>query len=110
MEEILNVNELSIIGSDAIVNVNQIKKARYCLQIAICAIYRKLKDAHRSSGSLLDVMGWLNIHSQESEMCFYWRLIMHIELNILFFIRSILWNIFLRQPNSTSFLLHLFDK
>ena len=38
MEEILNANELSIIGSDAIVNVNQIKKARYSLQIAICAI------------------------------------------------------------------------
>ena len=34
-------------------------------------------------------MGWLNIRSQESEMCFYRRLIMYIELNILVFLRSI---------------------
>ena len=33
LRQILKENELSVIGTDAIVNVNDIKKARYCLQV-----------------------------------------------------------------------------
>ena len=43
IKQILDANELSVVGTDAIVNVNDIKKARYCLQVSACAIFRKLK-------------------------------------------------------------------
>ena len=54
--EILDANELSVVGTNAIENVNDIKKARYCLQVSVCAIYRKLKEGHLESNSILPVM------------------------------------------------------
>ena len=44
--EILSNNNLSIIGTSVVVNANHIKQARYCLQVALCAIYVKLKESH----------------------------------------------------------------
>ena len=42
---------LSIIGADSLVTVDDIKRARYCLQVGACVIYSKLKQAHMDSGS-----------------------------------------------------------
>ena len=81
---------LSVVGTDVIVNVNDIKKARYCIQVCACAIYKKLKEAHKESNSILPVMDWLQKgRSNQSEMSFYWNIILHVELSILVFIRSI---------------------
>ena len=90
LKQILQENELSVVGPDVIVNVNDIKKDRYCLQICACAIYRKLKEAHKESNSILPVMDWLQKgRSNQSEMSFYWNIILHVELSILLFSRSI---------------------
>ena len=57
--EILETNELSIIGTSAVVDVNDIKRALYCLQVSACAIYMKLNDAYKFSGSTLSLTQWL---------------------------------------------------
>ena len=36
-----------------VVNVNQIKRARYCLQVTLRALYRKLTDIERKEESTL---------------------------------------------------------
>ena len=36
LEKILSSNELSIIGISAVADVNDIKRARFCLQVAVC--------------------------------------------------------------------------
>ena len=90
LKQILQENELSVVGTNVIVNVNDIKKARYCLQVCACAIYRKPKEAHKESNSILPVMDWLQkVGSNQSEMSFYWNIILHVELSILVSIRSI---------------------
>ena len=61
LSEILEVNNLSTIGvSAASLDVNDIKRSRYCLQVSLCAIYHKLKEAHNSSQSILPVLDWLD--------------------------------------------------
>ena len=90
LKQILQENELSVVGTVVIVNVNDIKKARYCIQVCACAIYKKLKEAHKESNSILPVMDWLQkVRSNQSEMSFYWNIILHVEVSILVFIRSI---------------------
>ena len=89
LSNILNVNDLSIIGTSAVVDVNDIKRARYCLQVAACAIYKKLHDAHVESNSELSLLDWIEIRSAESEMCYYWKLILDFQVLALVFIRSI---------------------
>ena len=51
--------DLSIIGTSTAVEVNDIKRARYCLQVSACAIFMKLDDAYKASGSTLSLMKWL---------------------------------------------------
>ena len=51
LDEIMCTCGLSIAGADSLVTVNDIKRARYCLQVGECVIYSKLKEAHRDSGS-----------------------------------------------------------
>ena len=88
--EILQANELSVIGVDAIVNVNDIKKARYCLHVTLCAVFQKLREAHEESESMLLPLDWLSkVRKSESEMCLYWYLTLKIEISILIFIRSL---------------------
>ena len=50
LDEIMCTCGLSIAGADSLVTVNDIKRARYCLQVGECVIYSKLKEAHRDSG------------------------------------------------------------
>ena len=70
LREILNTNELSIIGTSVAVDVNDIKRARYCLQVVVCVVYRKLKEAHTNSNSTLPLMQWLENRILESQMCY----------------------------------------
>ena len=80
---------MSTKGTSAVVDVNDIKRARYCLQVSLCVIYKLLKEAHVKSNSSLSVLDWLSLMSKESEMCFYWKMIFEIEMAILLFVRSI---------------------
>ena len=89
LESILSASNLSIVGTGAMVNVNHIKQARYCLQVSVCAIYVKLREAHTCSGSTLSPMEWLKLKAGENPMCLYWKMILDLQIDILLFIRSI---------------------
>ena len=39
LDEIMHTCGLSIVGADSLVTVNDIKRARYCLQVGVCVIY-----------------------------------------------------------------------
>lgn len=81
--------KLSTEGTSAIVDANDIKRARYCLQVTVIVIFEMLKVAHEKSGSTLQVFEWLEEESKTSEMCFYWKLILNFEILALMFVRSI---------------------
>ena len=68
LEKISSSNELSIIGISAVADVNDIKRARFCLQVAVCAVFRKLKDSCVQSNSLLPILDWLQHRSKESKV------------------------------------------
>ena len=54
MREILEAYSLAAIGVGAVVDVIQIKRARYCVQVTLCSWYRKLVDAVKADGPTLD--------------------------------------------------------
>ena len=41
---------LSIVGRDSLVSVNPMKRASYCIQVAICVMFSLLTSAHKKSG------------------------------------------------------------
>ena len=87
--ELLENNEFSIIGTGAVVNANHIKQARYCLQVTLSALYLKLTEARSSDKTNLSPMLWLKEEKNVRDMCFYWHLILKLEIEILLFVRSI---------------------
>ena len=97
LQEILEKNKFSILGTGAAVNANHIKQARYCLQVIICVIYGKLTEARNAAHSDLTPIEWLKESIHHSKMC-YWHLILSLEFDILLYVRS------LRESN---FLLHV---
>ena len=52
LDEIMCKCGLSIVEADSLVTVNDIKRARYCLQVGAFMIYSKLKQAYMDSGSV----------------------------------------------------------
>ena len=103
MDEIVCTCDLSIVGADSLVTVNNIKRARYCLQVAACVSYSKLKQAHMDSGSDELIPSWLASKSKISEMSFCWKLILELMINLLAFIRSLREG---KYPLSTIHYLH----
>ena len=89
LDDVLGSAKLSTIGTSTIVDVNDIKRTRYCLQVSVCAIYKLLKKAHEKSGSVSSLFEWLDEASESSEMCYYWRLIMNFQIQILVFVRAV---------------------
>ena len=89
LENILSACDLFKIGTEVLVNVNHIKQARYCLQVSVAAIFTKLKETHGASGSNLSLMDWLAEEAKSNLMCFYWKLILFLQLDILVFLHSI---------------------
>ena len=87
LREILETCLLATIRVGAVVDVNQIKRARYCVQVTLCSLYRKLVDALKADGSTLDHWKWLEEKSLSSSMAHYWSLVIQIE--ILVFVHSI---------------------
>ena len=97
LHAILKVNKFTLLGTSSIIDVNDIKRARYCLQPALCAFYVGC-DAHQNAASSLTRMEWLNL-KKESEMCLYWHLVLNMQLQILTFIRSmcLYWHLILNM-------------
>ena len=53
-------SKLSTDGNSAVMDVNDIKRSQYCLQVSVVTIYTLLKKAHVESGSALSVLDWLD--------------------------------------------------
>ena len=66
LEEILTENKSSTIGLSAVVDVNNIKRARYRLQIILCALFIKLREAASVSETDLSPYDWLTQKSKEN--------------------------------------------
>ena len=90
LREILEACSLATIGvGTGVVDVNQIKRARYCVQVTLCSLYRKLVHAVKSDGSTLDPWKWLEEKSLSSSMAHYWSLVINLQIEILVFVRSV---------------------
>ena len=89
MKLCVHVN-LSNVEADSLVKVNNIKRARYYLQVGACVIYSRLKQAHMDSGSDELILLWLANKSKVNKICFYWKLILELTVDLLVFIRSLL--------------------
>ena len=70
-------------------DVNQIKRARYCIQVVLCTLYQKLCDAVKKDESPLHPLKWLEEKSKTSGMCYFWRMVINLQIEILIFVRSL---------------------
>ena len=82
LDKIMASCGLSIVGTDSLVSVNHIKRARYCIQVAACVMFSLLTSAHKKSGDKGPVLQWLKNQIEESEMCRYWYIIIDLILNL----------------------------
>lgn len=74
----------------AVIYISSIKRARYCLQVTFCALYMELKDAVIASNSVVEPFEWLiNQQAKNNEMCLYWKMVMHFQMQILILVTSI---------------------
>ena len=89
LNEIMCTWGLSIVEADSLVTVEDIKRARYGLQVGACVIYSKLKKAHMDSGSDELILLWLANKSKINKMCFYWKLILELMIDFFVFMRSL---------------------
>ena len=87
--EILTQNKFSTIGMGAAVDVNSIKRARYALQLSLCALFTMLEDAAGENLTSMSAYEWLCQKSTESEVFLYWKMVMELEISILVYVRSI---------------------
>ena len=75
LREVLEACSLATIGIGTVIDVNQIKQARYCVKVTLYSLYRKLVDAVKANGSTLDPWKWLEVKSLSNGMAHYWSLI-----------------------------------
>ena len=87
--EILRENQFSIIGLSSVVDVNEIKRARYTLHITLCSLFKLLDEAMPDTPTDMSPYNWLEQKSNASSSCLYWKLVIDLELIILMYIRSI---------------------
>ena len=76
--EILTQNNFSTIGLAAAVDVNNIKRARYALQLCLCALFTMLEDAAGEALSNMSAYEWLCQKSTESEVYLYWKMVIEL--------------------------------
>ena len=89
LRELLQTCSLPTIGLGVVIDVNQIKRTRYCVQFTFCSLYRKLVDAVKADGSTLEPWKWLEEILLSSSMAHYWSLVINLQIEILVFVRSI---------------------
>ena len=87
--EILTENKFSMIGLSAVVDVNNIKRARYTVQITLCSLFKLLREAMPDYLTDLSLYDWLSQESKENTSFLYWKCVIDLELLILLYIRSI---------------------
>ena len=88
LKEILESCSIATIEVGAVVDVSQIKRSPHCAQVTLCALYQKLVEAVKKEGSLVDPYEWLNEKEKCSRMCYCWKMVLDLEIEILIFVRS----------------------
>ena len=78
LPKVLKISNLSITGTDAVIKINHLKRVRYCIQVTVCTIYKKIKEPYLKSNSQLPLTQWLVKHSTKSNMGFVWQLIFNV--------------------------------
>ena len=87
--EILTENRFSMIGLSAVVDVNNIKRARYTLQITLCSLFCLLRNAMSNDPTNVSLYDWLTFKLKESTSFLYWKYVIDLEILILVYVRSI---------------------
>ena len=88
LREILEACSLATIRVGALIDVNQIKQARYCVQVTLCSLHRKSVDGVKADDSTFHPYKWIEEKSLSSSMAHFWSLVINIQIEILVFVRS----------------------
>ena len=65
-----------------------IKRAHYAIQVKVCDLSLKLQEASVKDGWNLHPFSWLVKKSTTNRMCFIWKVILDLEIQILIFVQS----------------------
>ena len=87
LAEILTLHNFSTIGLSVITDASHIKRARYAIQVTVCALFLKLQEALVKDGSNLYPYSWLVKKSVTNRMCFIGKVILDLEIQILIVVR-----------------------
>ena len=90
LREILETFSLAAIVVGAVVYVKQINRARYCEQVTLRFLYRKLVDIVKADGSALDPLKWLEEKLLSSSMAHHWSFVINLQIEILVFVYSVI--------------------
>ena len=77
--QIVTENKFSMIGLSAVVDVNNMKRTRYTLQITLCALFIKLPDAASASETDLSPCDWLPQKSKDNTWFLYWKCVIDLQ-------------------------------
>ena len=82
--EISSQHNISTIGTSGLsTDVTSIKRAHYCLQVSFCALYIKLRQTVIGESLEISPLEWLDIRSSTSQMCFFWKMVMNFQINMV---------------------------
>ena len=85
----LDQAKVSITGAgNVVVNVSQIIRVWYLLQVRLYAEYKTMRVAFESSESTYDILDWMEEKASEYPMFHYWKMIFDLQILVLMFIRS----------------------
>ena len=88
MDDIIGKAGLEYIALEtAFTDVNDMKKARYALQVEITCLYKLLLAAYSALGSAMELMRW--VEQQTNPMFRYWYEVLLFQINMLLFVRSL---------------------
>ena len=82
--QILTENKFPLLRLSAVVDVNNVKRARYTSQITLCALYIKLREAVSVSETDLPPYDWLTKKSKNNTVFLYWKCVIDLQLKVLY--------------------------
>ena len=76
----------TIIGLSAVVDVNNINRARYILQSTLCTLFIKLREATSVSKANFSLFDWLTQKSKDNTSFLHWKCVTNLVLLYVRFI------------------------
>ena len=88
--QIFTENKFSMIGLSAVVDANNIKRAKYTLQITLCALFIKFHEAASVSETDFSPYDWLTQKSKNNSLLLlFWKCVINLQMKVLLYVRSI---------------------